>query len=60
MAFSPFSEGNESRTPPEVFALRPDGGEPNSTGWSVRVVPNKFPVLGIEGETTIHADSVFE
>ncbi len=45
----PFCEGNEQTTPPEVFALR-DGGPPNSPGWRVRVVPNKFPALAIEGE----------
>jgi UDPglucose--hexose-1-phosphate uridylyltransferase len=56
MAFSPFSGGNEARTPPEVFAIRPGDGGANTEGWSVRVVPNKFPVLGIEGETSIQED----
>ena len=56
MAFSPFSGGNEARTPPEVFAIRPNGGGANTAGWSVRVVPNKFPVLGIEGDATIQED----
>ena len=60
LAFSPFSEGNEGRTPPEVFALRPEGGEPNTPGWEVRVVPNKFPVLGIEGDTAIRVDGPHE
>ncbi len=43
--FCPFCEGNESKTPPEVFASRQDGTAPDSPGWSVRVVPNKFPAL---------------
>ncbi len=43
--FCAFCEGNESRTPPETFALRPDGSPPDTPGWEVRVVPNKFPVL---------------
>jgi UDPglucose--hexose-1-phosphate uridylyltransferase len=60
LAFSPFSEGNEARTPPEVYAIRPDGGEPNTPGWSVRVVPNKFPMLGIEGSTEIHSEGASE
>ena len=47
--FSPFSEGNEDKTPPEVFAVREPGTSPNTPGWSVRVVPNKFPAL-MEGE----------
>src|SRR3954451_12446079 len=41
----PFLEGHEDRTPPEVFALRPDGGAENSPGWLVRVVPNLYPAL---------------
>jgi UDPglucose--hexose-1-phosphate uridylyltransferase len=42
----PFCEGREDRTPPEVWALRPGGGEPNSPGWTQRAVPNLYPVLG--------------
>jgi UDPglucose--hexose-1-phosphate uridylyltransferase len=47
----PLCAGNEAMTPPEVFAIRPDGpsSAPNSPGWTLRVVPNKFPALRIEG-----------
>ena len=45
----PFCYGNEDRTPGEVFAIRP-GGPPNSSNWQVRVIPNKYPALQIEGE----------
>ena len=45
----PFCYGNESLTPPEVFALRDPSTGANSSGWRVRVVPNKFPALQIEG-----------
>jgi UDPglucose--hexose-1-phosphate uridylyltransferase len=41
----PFAEGHEDRTPPEVFGLRPDGGGPDTPGWTVRVVPNLYPAL---------------
>jgi len=41
----PFLEGHEEQTPPEVYALRPDGGAPDSPGWRVRVVPNLYPAL---------------
>jgi UDPglucose--hexose-1-phosphate uridylyltransferase len=41
----PFAEGHEDRTPPEVFALRPGGGAPDTPGWTVRVVPNLYPAL---------------
>src|SRR4030067_1022257 len=47
--FCPFCPGNENKPPPEVPAVRANGGPPNSPGWSVRVVPNKFPALQIEG-----------
>lgn len=43
--FCPFCEGNEGKTPPEIFALRAAGTAPDSPGWTVRVVPNKFPAL---------------
>jgi UDPglucose--hexose-1-phosphate uridylyltransferase len=41
----PFADGHEDRTPPEVFALRANGGGPDTPGWTVRVVPNLFPAL---------------
>ena len=42
----PFCEGQEGRTPPEVFAVRPGGGEADEPGWTTRVVPNLYPALG--------------
>lgn len=45
----PFCPGNEGLTPPEIVAVR-EGSPPNSAGWKVRVVPNKFPALRIEEE----------
>jgi UDPglucose--hexose-1-phosphate uridylyltransferase len=47
--FCPFCEGNESKTPPEITAIRANGSRPDQPGWQVRVVPNKFPALRIEG-----------
>lgn len=44
-AADPFAEGHEDRTPPEVDAIRPGGGPPDTPGWSVRVVPNLYPAL---------------
>ena len=41
----PFDEGREDRTPPETWADRPGGGEPDSPGWLVRAVPNLYPAL---------------
>jgi len=42
----PFCEGREGRTPPEIDAKRPGGGEPDTPGWTTRVVPNLYPALG--------------
>jgi UDPglucose--hexose-1-phosphate uridylyltransferase len=46
----PFLEGHETYTPPELYAIRPNGGAANSPGWQVRVVPNRFPALRVEGD----------
>ncbi|MGA2006462.1 MAG: hypothetical protein ABSH27_02745 [Solirubrobacteraceae bacterium] len=44
----PFAEGNEAQTPPELYAVRPGGGEPNTPGWLVRVFANRYPALAGE------------
>jgi len=49
-AMCPLCPGNESMTPPEVYAIRQNGSPPNSADWTLRVVPNKFPALRIEGD----------
>jgi UDPglucose--hexose-1-phosphate uridylyltransferase len=41
----PFCEGQESRTPPEVAAVRNKGTPADGPGWSIRVIPNRFPTL---------------
>jgi UDPglucose--hexose-1-phosphate uridylyltransferase len=41
----PFCEGREERTPPEVYATRPEGGGADTPGWTTRVVPNLYPAL---------------
>ena len=50
VSFDPFAPGNEDKTPPETFAFRKKGTDPNTPGWKVRVVSNKFPALMIEGD----------
>jgi len=44
-ASDPFAEGNEQRTPPELYAVRPGSDVADSPGWTVRVVPNLYPAL---------------
>ena len=46
----PFCEGQESQTPPEIYALRTKSTARNSPGWELRVVPSLAPFLKIEGE----------
>jgi len=55
----PFCEGREADAGPEILAWR-EGGPPDVSGWSVRVVPNRHPILRIEGGMGIHADGPFE
>jgi UDPglucose--hexose-1-phosphate uridylyltransferase len=55
-----FCPGNESKTPPEILAIRPPGSEPNQPGWSLRVVPNKFPALRIEGELEPSGEGLYD
>ncbi len=45
----PFCEGHEQRTPPELWANRPAGGEADAPGWRQRAVPNLYPALVPEG-----------
>lgn len=44
----PFCEGNESLTPPEIFAMREEGSSENEKGWQTRVVPNLYKAVQIE------------
>ena len=59
-AHCPLCEGNESETAREVFALRPSGTAADTPGWSVRVVPNKYPALRARMPVPIEARSPFE
>ena len=40
----PFCAGHEEQTPPEILSYRD-----NANQWHLRVVPNKFPALRVEG-----------
>ena len=59
--FCPLCPGNESSTPPEIVALR--NGTPstsNTPDWQVRVVPNKYPALIIEGDLNKQGDGLYD
>ncbi|MEM3493369.1 MAG: galactose-1-phosphate uridylyltransferase [Thermoplasmata archaeon] len=55
----PFCPGREHMTPPEVLAYRPGNTAPNTPQWWLRVVPNKFPALRIEGDVNHRIVQVF-
>lgn len=58
--FCPFCPGNEHTTPPEIIAFRPASTPPNSSGWTLRVLPNKFPALQIHGDLNKRGEGVFD
>jgi UDPglucose--hexose-1-phosphate uridylyltransferase len=51
----PFCPGNEGRTPKETLSLPGEEG-----GWSVRVIPNKFPFFHIEGEFDRRPEGMYD
>ena len=55
----PFCYGSETLTPPEISAHR-NQGAPNTPNWTIRVVPNKFPALRIEGDLNREGIGVFD
>ena len=52
----PFCAGREEFTPREVLAYRQNGSAANGPGWDLRVVPNKFPALKVEGSLEREAE----
>ena len=58
--YCPFCPGHEELTPPEVFAIRSSGAPPNAPGWDLRVVPNKFPALQVEGGLDREGEGMFD
>jgi UDPglucose--hexose-1-phosphate uridylyltransferase len=57
----PFCPGHEDKTPPEVYvAGRSPHAPPNGPGWKVRVVPNRFPALKIEGDLDRQAEGIYD
>ena len=56
----PFCEGNESMTPPEIYALRDKSTKPNAPGWQVRVIPSVSPFLDIKGDLDRHGKGMYD
>ena len=54
----PFCPGNEAMTPPEVLVYR--SREEDASSWKVRVVPNLFPALRIEGDLDKKGEGLYD
>ncbi|HAX62029.1 MAG TPA: galactose-1-phosphate uridylyltransferase [Elusimicrobia bacterium] len=56
----PFCPGNENKTPSEILSFREPGTKRNEKGWWVRVIPNKYPVLRVEGNLNRRGEGMFD
>ncbi len=54
----PFCTGNEHNTPPELYAIR-DGTAPDTPGWKVRVIPNRFAALSSTAMLNVEFPDIF-
>ncbi|MBM3992815.1 MAG: galactose-1-phosphate uridylyltransferase [Planctomycetes bacterium] len=59
-ALCPFCEGGEHATPREILAYRDRASKPNEKGWRVRVIPNQFPALQIEGHLNKRGEGIYD
>jgi UDPglucose--hexose-1-phosphate uridylyltransferase len=58
--FCPLCPGNESTTPHEVLVYGREDNTPDSPGWKVRVIPNKYPALVIEGDLNREGEGLYD
>lgn len=56
----PFCPGHEAQTSAEIHAEREAGTSPNSAGWSVRVVADRYPIFRIEGGLEKSAEGMYD
>ncbi|MEW6726319.1 galactose-1-phosphate uridylyltransferase [Desulforudis sp. 1088] len=56
----PLCVGNEEMTPPEILAFREQETAPNSKGWWIRVVPNKFPAVRADEHPSSWWEGIYE
>jgi UDPglucose--hexose-1-phosphate uridylyltransferase len=56
----PFCPGSEDKTPHEVFVLGRPAVPADVPGWRVRVVPNRYPALMIEGDLDRQAEGIYD
>jgi UDPglucose--hexose-1-phosphate uridylyltransferase len=58
--FCPFCPGNEYTTPSELFSFRRDGSGKDTPGWTLRVMPNKFPALNPAGDLNKKGEGIYD
>ncbi len=58
--FCPLCPGNENTTPHEVLVYGRDNDTADIPGWKVRVVPNKYPALVIEGDLNREGEGLYD
>jgi UDPglucose--hexose-1-phosphate uridylyltransferase len=57
----PFCPGHEDKTPREVYySGRSPSAPANAPGWKVRVIPNRYPALMIEGDLDRQAEGIYD
>jgi UDPglucose--hexose-1-phosphate uridylyltransferase len=56
----PFCPGNEAQAGAEIYVERQPGSFRNGPGWWVRVVPDKSPILHIEGSLGKSAEGMYD
>jgi UDPglucose--hexose-1-phosphate uridylyltransferase len=61
VGFCPFCPGHEDKTPREVYySGRSPAAPANTPGWKVRVIPNRYPALMIEGDLDRQAEGIYD
>lgn len=58
--YCPFCAGHEDATPHQIMMYRNPDRQLVQSDWRVRVVPNKFPALQVEGQLTKRGDGIYD
>ncbi len=56
----PFCEGRELRTTHEIYAIRKSVPTPDSSGWQVRVIPSKTPLLVSDQKIARFGEGIYD
>ena len=56
----PFCPGNESKSPVEILTVKDSAGGGSGKKWRVRVIPDKFPLLRIEGDLKKRGQGMYD